>query len=356
MTEVLERKANWANGEEIVAFEHRLSEIVDVNYCTVFNSGTSALNAALVALGIGPGDKVIVPAFTFISVANSVRMVGGVPVFVDIERQTFGLDPKLVEETIKKDDYIKAVIAPHFAGIPCNIDMINKICKRNNILLIEDAAEALGASKGQKMCGSFGNMSILSFAANKIISTGEGGACLTNSYNNQVNILEKIRSHGRTGDANYFRGQADSVDYIKMGYNWRMPSMCAALGLAQLSRLGSICSQREAIAKKYDEGLKDCTLIKRDEYGRSVVQFYSVLVDKRYRYMLKRELMKKGIDSQIYFRPINKYSFYKQYRDIDLPRTYEISDSIISLPCYPGMSENDQEIVINVFNSALASF
>lgn len=350
VNQVLTRKSDWANGPEIVEFESDLADITKRKKTTVFNSGTSALHAALLVLGVGPGDKVLVPSFTFISVASMVRLVGAEPVFVDIELDTFGIDPKLLQVAIITHKP-KAVIAPHYAGLVCKIEEIQKICNNEKVLLIEDACEALGASISGDKAGSFGRISILSFAANKIISTGEGGACVYNNEDFQVK-LEKIRSHGRSQDSDYFR--TGEGRYHGIGYNWRMSSMAAALGISQLKRIQKILFERKFIAAYYNEHLTYENIIKKINYEfGNVCQFFSIQIDDRYRTALKNYLNKEGIDCAIYFQPINRYPSYKDYKDLSLPKTYTASDTMLSLPCYPGMLQEDLDFIIKTVNSFL---
>ncbi|MFC1953263.1 DegT/DnrJ/EryC1/StrS family aminotransferase, partial [Chloroflexota bacterium] len=173
------RGMGWAVGPEVTEFEEKLSQYLDIKYCLTFNSGTSALHAILLAYGIGPGDEIIVPSFTFIATANVALFVGAKPVFADIEEVTLGLDVEDVERKITSKT--KAILPIHFAGCPCQIDGLKRVAKKNNLLLIEDAAEALGADINGTKVGSIGDSAILSFCQNKLISTGEGGAVVTNS-------------------------------------------------------------------------------------------------------------------------------------------------------------------------------
>jgi len=193
VSKVIKRGMDWAIGPEVEQFEYQLAKYVGSNYCLVFNSGTSALHAALLSLGIR-GGRVLVPSFTFISTANSALMVGAKPTFVDIEEDTLGLDPSKIGRAINTST--KAIMPVHYAGLPCKIEEIKEISKKKKIPLIEDAAEALGSRIRKKMVGTFGDLSVFSFAGNKVLTTGEGGAIVTNS-NKIFNKLKLIRSHGR---------------------------------------------------------------------------------------------------------------------------------------------------------------
>ena len=240
VSKVLERGMHWAEGPEIEEFENQLSQYVGRKYCVTFNSGTSALHGTLLALDVKKNDEIIVPSFTFISTVNSTLMVNATPKFVDIENDTFGIDPTLLESSITKKS--KIILPIHYGGLPCKINEIKKICKKNNLFLVEDAAEALGSKIKNKMIGSFGDVSMFSFAGNKILTTGEGGAIVTNSKK-IFDRLQLIRSHGRVEVKNYFSSN-DQPNYVDMGYNWRMSSITAALAISQLSKLDKLISMR----------------------------------------------------------------------------------------------------------------
>ena len=189
---VVHRNMDWAIGPEIEKFEKKLASYVGTKFCLTFNSGTSALHASLISIDLKSDQEVLIPSFTFIATANSVLMAGGIPHFVDIEKDRFGLDPKQTELSISKN--VKAMIPIHYAGLPCKIEELRQIADRKKIYLIEDAAESLGSKINKKKTGTFGDLSILSFAPNKIITTGEGGAVLTNSKK-LFEKLKLIRSH-----------------------------------------------------------------------------------------------------------------------------------------------------------------
>jgi len=194
ITKVIQRGNNWALGPEIDEFENALKNYVGVDYCLTLNSGTSALHSALLANDIGQNDEVIVPSFSFISTANSVLFVGGKPVFADIEENTFGLSPSSILS--KKTPQTKAIIPMDYGGLSCNIFEINQLAKDNDLILIEDAAESLGSTINGKKVGSQSDCAIFSFCGNKVLTTGEGGAVITNSKKLYEKI-KLIRSHGR---------------------------------------------------------------------------------------------------------------------------------------------------------------
>lgn len=179
VSKVVKRGMDWAIGPEIEEFEKLLADYLGMDYCQVFNSGTSAGHAALLAMGIKSSDKIIVPSFTFIATANWTLMVGAKPNFVDIEEETMGLNPIQIESSITKNT--KLIIPIHYGGMPCRMKEIMNVAKKRKIPVLEDAAESFGASIKNKKVGTFGDMAILSFAGNKTLTTGEGGALITNS-------------------------------------------------------------------------------------------------------------------------------------------------------------------------------
>ena len=338
----------WAEGQEIREFEEKLAVYIGRKYCAVFNSGTSALHALLSAYGIDKGDEVIVPSFTFISTANAPLFVGARPVFADIEVETFGLDPQDVE--IKITPKTKAIIPVHFGGCPCRIDELRRIAQKHNVILIEDSAESLGAKLNNKMTGTFGEAAMLSFCQNKIIATGEGGAAVTDSRK----IYEKMklfRSHGRLETENYF-SSVRPFDYINLGYNFRMPTLIAALGLAQLKKVSRLIRMRRACADYYTARLaKETPQIIPFVAPRgffNVYQLYPVMVGGN-RDALMAFLAKKGIMTKVYFSPVHKTYFYKKMMGniSGLSVTEKISRAILALPFYPGIKRSEMDYVVD---------
>ena len=349
----IRRGMSWAIGPEVAQFEKKLSEYLKVNYCLVFNSGTSALHAVLLAYGIGHGDEVIVPSFTFIATSNAALFVGAKPVFADIEEKTFGLDARDVERKITSKT--KAILPIHFGGSPCLIDELKDVAHRHNLLLIEDAAEALGADINGTMMGSIGDAAVLSFCQNKTITTGEGGALVTNSRD----IYEKlklIRSHGRLENTDYFSSGED-MEYITLGYNFRMSNITAALGLAQLQKLNKMVEMRRRNAKLFDRGLSSIEQINlpfSPEGFHHVYQMYTIRVRDGRRDGLMKHLADAGIMSKVYFHPVHKTHFYRKelkYR-CALPVTERMSEEVLTLPMYASLSEEE----INVITHQIAGY
>ena len=349
ITKIIKRGSEWAIGPEIEEFENAVSDYVGVDYCAVLNSGTSSLHATLLALGLGSGDEILVPSFSFISTANSVLFVNATPSFVDIEEKTFGINPELIKE--KTTASTKAIIPMDYGGMSCQISEIKQHAENNNLLLIEDAAESLGSSVNGKKIGSMADATVFSFCGNKVLTTGEGGAVVTNSRDTYEKI-KLIRSHGRLDQSNYFENPSSS-QYLDLGYNWRMSSITAALGISQLNKLEKIIQMRKDNANYLSSKLSKFSQIKvpipPNDYDH-IYQMYTIrLPDKDIRDSLHDFLSTRGIFSKVYFTPIHSTSFYKQKFDIDrnsLSVTEKISNQILTLPLYPNMTMEEKDLLI----------
>ncbi|MGP8024155.1 MAG: DegT/DnrJ/EryC1/StrS family aminotransferase [Methanobacterium sp.] len=338
---------NWAVGSNIEKFEEMIRERVGTDYAVVFNSGTSALQSSLIAHNIHNGDEVIVPSFTFISTANSPLFVGAKPIFADIERETLGLDPSSVLENITKKT--KAIIPIHYGGCPCKIGELRDIADDHDLVLIEDASESLGAKIREKNVGTFGDSAVLSFCQNKIITTGEGGAVVTDSRKIYEKLL-LIRSHGRLESSDFF-SSLESFDYVTLGYNFRMSNLTAALGISQIGKLNKIIEMRRSNSRYLTENLNDLfdhihPIEPLNDYY-NVYQLYSVLADDRD--ALMEYLTDNGIMTKIYFDPVHQTYFYKkklQY-NVDLPVTMEIANKVVTLPMYPDLQRDEIDFIVS---------
>jgi perosamine synthetase len=350
ITKIIKRGNNWAIGPEIEEFENAIKNYVGADYCLTLNSGTSALHAAFLAYGFGPGNEIIVPSFSFISTANSVSFVGAKPVFGDIEENTFGLDPKLIPQLISQKT--KAIVPMDYGGISCKINEIQEVAKNNNLVLIEDSAEALGASINGKKVGSTADLSIFSFCGNKVLTTGEGGAIVTNDKT----VFEKIkliRSHGRMDTMRYFDNTEQS-QYLELGYNWRMSSITAALGLSQISKLDKLIKMRQENAEYISKALSkfpEITTPSSKNGSEHIYQMYTIrLSNKDVRDKLHDFLTKKLIFSKVYFNPIHLTDFYRNKfgtKVNSLLVTELISQQILTIPLYPNMNLEEKKYLID---------
>ncbi|MHB1907792.1 MAG: DegT/DnrJ/EryC1/StrS family aminotransferase [Nitrososphaerales archaeon] len=354
VSRVIERGSAWAIGPEIEEFERIVSDYVGVKYASAFNSGTSALHALLLAAGVESGQEVICPSFSFIATSNSILFTGSKPVFADIEEKTYGMS---IHSLMKKITINTRIIMPvHIGGIVCqDIAGIEEVARSRNVLLIEDACEGLGSVSFGKKAGSIGDAAVLSFCGNKIITTGEGGMVLTNSreLHAKVNLL---RSHGRAESENYFL-TTKSLDYIQLGYNWRMPSMIAALGISQMAKLETVIEKRRRIARTFTSEFSklDCIQVPIEPSGfRHVYQMYTLRVKnggRKKRDELRNFLSNKGIITKIYFEPIHLTRFYQTEILLDkhphLDITEKVSQEVLTLPIYPTMTEEEVSYIID---------
>ena len=334
ITKIIKRGTGWALGPEVIEFENLIKNAVGCDYCLTLNSGTSALHATNLAYGLKQGDEVLVPSFSFISTANSVLFVGASPIFTDIEEKNYGLDPVDIQRKITEKT--KAIIPMDYAGQSCKIFEIKNIAQENDLILIEDAAESLGSSvKG-----------------NKVLTTGEGGAVVTNSKEVYEKI-KSIRSHGRMDSVSYFNNPNPS-NYLMLGYNWRMSSITASLGISQLQKLDKIISMRkrnaEYLSKHLSKRPEIHVPIPPEGYDH-IYQMYSIrLKDKQTRDGLKKHLLNLKIFCKVYFDPIHQMQFYKNMennKEIFLPITERISNEILTLPLYPNMTHEEMNYVID---------
>ena len=349
ITKIIKRGNKWAIGPEIEQFEDAIKSYVGCDYCLTLNSGTSALHASFLAYELGKGDEIVVPSFTFISTVNSVLFVDAKPTFAEIEEANLGLDPEQIQKKISGNT--KAIIPMDCGGLPCKIFEIKEQIEDTELVLIEDAAEALGSSvKGTKV-GSNADLSIFSFCGNKVLTTGEGGAITTNSKE----IYEKIkliRSHGRIDKINYFNNPHES-SFQGVGYNWRLSTITACLGITQLEKLDKIVKMRQEHANFLSERLSKYPQIqvpKASAEYTHIYQMYTIrLPNKIIRDKLHSHLLADGIFSKVYFYPIHLTDFYKNKfgtKSGMLPVTEKIADQVLTLPLYPNMTIEEKNLLI----------
>lgn len=349
-------RSGWVSsiGKYIDEFEKEFARFCGVKYAISTTNGTAALHLALVAAGIGPGDEVIVPSLTFVATANTVSYTGAKPVFVDSELETWNIDPEKIKEKINRRT--RAIIPVHLYGHPTNMSPILTIARKYNLLVIEDAAESHGALYKGKMTGSLGNAGCFSFFGNKIITTGEGGMITTNNKA-FVETVRIFRDHGSSRKRRYY--------HPKLGFNYRMTNLQAALGLAQLKKAKKIIDKKREIAKLYEKYLSplvpEIILQPEAKWAKSVFWMYSILIPKngrKNRDWLSRELKKGGIDSRPFFFPIHRLPRYKQSLSSNktgehLPNADFLASSGINLPSSVNLDKEKIKLICDTITDVL---
>ncbi|WP_306059089.1 DegT/DnrJ/EryC1/StrS family aminotransferase [Natronococcus wangiae] len=343
------RGSFWANGPYVEEFESGLEAYLGVEHAVTVNSGTTALVAALEAQGIGEGDEVIVPAFTFIATANAVRLAGARPVFADIESETYGLDPASVAENVT--DETAAIMPIHPYGAPCRIGAIADVAAETNVPLIEDAAEAFGSDYRGRALGTIGDAAALSFCQNKVLPTGEGGAVVTDE-DDLARRLERFRSHGRASE-DYF-SSAGSGDYVDLGTNVRMSDLVASVGCAQLERVDDLIAGRRRAAGRLAAGLADVPGVEPHaaaERDRHVYQLFTVTLGADVdRDVVIDTLAERKISSKVYWDPpVHLTHAYRErygYEPGLLPVTEAVSERVLSLPIHPVLRDDQIDRIV----------
>jgi len=333
-------KSGWisSQGKYILEFEQKFAQYCGVRYGIATSNGTVALHLALKALGVGEGDEVLVPTLTFIATANTVTYCNARPVFIDSHPDYWCINPAQIEGKITKKT--KAIIPVHLYGHPCDMDAIIDIARRHSLCVVEDAAEAHGATyKGRKV-GSFGDINCFSFYGNKIITTGEGGMCLTNDEG-LAKRMKILRDHGMNPDKKYW--------YDVIGFNYRMTNLQAAVGTAQVDKLDRLIARRRQLASWYSHAFRDLagrglvTLPQEMPWAKSVHWMYSILLEDGFglnRDKLISELREKGIESRPLFYPLHVMPPYQHFKR-SFPVAEELSRRGLSLPSGPRLGEEE---------------
>lgn len=338
-------------GPRIKSFEEEFAEYIGVKFAVAVANGTIALDVALKALKLGPGDEIITPSFSFIASCNSILFQNSKPVFVDIDPRTFNIDPSDVAEKITAKT--KALIPVHLFGQPAKMDALKEIAEDNRVFLVEDAAQAHGAEyKGQKV-GSIGDVGCFSFYATKNMTTGEGGMITTNDPK-LVRRARLIINHG----------QSQKYHHYTLGYNYRMTELCAAIGLVQLKKLDEFNEKRREHANLLTGRLCNFSgltppYVEKD--GKHVFHQYVVRVEDTYpieRNKLAERLNEQGIGVAVHYpTPIYKQPLYLMlgYGSTVCPVTEDACKRVISLPIHPLVDKNDIQYILNVLKDFLVS-
>ena len=347
---VLEENEMLTTGKYVPKFEDAICKYIGCKHALAVNSGTAALHLATYAINIQSGDEVIVPAISFVASANCVLYQQGTPVFCDIDPNTLNIDHTKIEALITPKT--KAVIMVDMCGQPCNYDEIRAICDKHNLHLIQDAAHSLGGKyKGNKV-GSYSDISCLSFHPVKNITTCEGGMMVTNNEEFYKRALA-FRTHGISRDFKE-REKMNShyYDMGDLGFNYRIPDLLCALGIEQLKRLDFFIGKRNAIASTYREKLDKNEIACLDEQHYSAYHIVVVKLLHKNRDTVFKQLKEQGIIANVHYMPIYLHSYYQKlgYKKGLCPEAEKVYEQIITLPCYPLLTAEEQDYVIDTLN------
>lgn len=344
-------------GPKVAEFERVVAEYVGAKYAVAISNGTAALHAACYAAGIKPGDEVITTPITFAASSNCVLYCGATPVFADIDPDTYNIDPEDIRRKITAKT--KALIVVHFTGQPCEMDKIHEIAKEHNLIVIEDAAHALGADyKGNKV-GSMSDMTTFSFHPVKHITTGEGGMITTNNPE-LYSKLKLFRSHGITRDEELMTKNEGGWYYqqLELGYNYRITDIQCALGISQMKRLDDFVSRRRYLVDRYNKAfvnVSDIVCPAQSEGCNNSWHLYVVQVPLGRRKEIYDKLQKAGIHVNVHYIPVYKHPYYQNngYADVVCSNAEALYERMISLPLYYSLTDEEQDYVIDTIREAL---
>ncbi len=350
VVEVL-RTPRLSLGPKLSEFERKMAEFTGTHYAVAVNSGTSGLHLCVRALGIREGDEVITTPFSFVASANVMLYERAKPVFVDIDPETLNIDISRVEERV--GDATRALLPVHVFGYPCDMEPLVEVAARHHLKIIEDACEAIGAEYNGQKVGTFGDCGVFAFYPNKQMTTGEGGAIVTDD-GKIAQACRIMRNQGREGRW---------LDHPHLGFNYRISDINCALGIAQLERIHEMLDRRERVAQMYHERLRELNALRVLGSSPSVKRswfVYVVILDDRFtredRDGIISALGDKGIETNDYFVPIHLQPFYREmfgYKRGDFPVAESISDRTIALPFYNNLGETELSYVCECLEKEL---
>ena len=340
-------KSGWVSslGKYIDMFEEKFALYCGTRFAVATSNGTTALHLALVSLGITAEDEVIIPDLTFVATASAVKYIGAKVVSVDIDEDTLCIDTKAIENVITHKT--KAIVAVHLYGHPANMDEINKIAKKYNLFVVEDAAEAHGATLNGRKVGGLSDAGVFSFYGNKIITSGEGGMITTNNEE-LYQKMKYLRDHAMSKDKRYW--------HTEVGFNYRMTNLQAALGVAQFERIDEILAKKKEIFTWYYEELKDVKDIKLNFQQNGFKNVYWMICIELLEYSQEQrdallvELKKRGIDGRPYFYPISDMPMYD---NTDTPISHKVSKRGLNIPSYFEITKDQVLFVCNTLKELL---
>ncbi len=351
-------------GPTVRRFEESVAKYVDAKYAVAFSNGTAALHGACYAAGIQNGDEVITSPMTFVASSNCILYMEATPVFADIDKGTCNIDPREIRKKITEKT--KAIIPVDYAGQPCDLNQIKEIALEHNLVVIEDAAHALGARyKGEKV-GSISDMTMFSFHPVKHITTGEGGIITTNNKEYYEKLID-FRSHGITRNKTKFTDNHGPWYYEMqfLGYNYRMTDIQAALGVSQLNKSDEFLRKRQSIVHKYNQAFTDISEINipiQKEYNDSSWHLYVISLNldqlSGSRRTIFEELRKKNIGVNVHYIPVYYQPFYRElgFRKGICPNSEHFYETIITLPLFPSMTDEEISHVIKVVINIITKY
>ena len=354
-------KSGWlTTGAKVKEFEENMQQYLGVKKTIGLTTCTAGLHIALAALGIGSGDEVIVPTYTFVATAHVVEWLGARPVLVDVEKDTFNISPLAIDKAITPRT--KAIIPVHFAGHACDLGAILQVARKHNLYVIEDAAHAIGTEYGGKKIGNHSDATVFSFYVTKTISTAEGGMIVTNDEE----LGKKLKSYSYFGmDKDAFNRYSEKGSWyyqiVEPGYKYNMNNIQGALGVEQLKKLEQFILKRRALAQHYSDLLKDVPEVitpTEKSYTRHSYHLYPLLLNtnKVSRDEFIAKLKEQNIGTSVHFIPLHLHPFYQKKYNFskgDFPAAEWLFEREVSLPMYPGMSLQDVEYVVNVIREIL---
>ncbi|MFX0171982.1 MAG: DegT/DnrJ/EryC1/StrS family aminotransferase [Candidatus Hodarchaeota archaeon] len=344
------RSGWWAEGPKTEEFEKQVARYIGTKYAVATSSGSTALHTLIKALKIGSGDEVIMPSFTFIATPNATLYEGAKPIFVDIDQETYNIAIDAILEAISKRT--KAIIPVHWAGLCCNMQPILEIAEDHNLLVVEDAAQAIGSMYYQQKAGSFGDGGVFSFYASKNLTVGEGGMIVTNSKD--IAVRSRIIKN---------QGQQGSFNHVLLGYNYRTSDIASAIGLVQLTKLEDQLKHKILLLENLTRFLSKISELKPPFVPKGYWHTYMhYTVYSRYNSFLRDKIVsflnKKKIQSRIYIPPCHLQPFYKKlfgYKKGMLPITEEVYTRIFNLPCSANLTMENINRIKNALTEVFKS-
>lgn len=355
-------RSGWLTmGAITQAFEQEFAQFTGAKHAFGVTNATTALHIACLAVNVGAGDEVIVPSLSFVASANAITYTGAKPVFTDIEGLTWPtISPQAIETAIT--DKTKAIMVVHYAGYACDMPAIMRIAKQHNLAVIEDAAHAVGASLQGKALGTWGDLGCFSFFGNKNLTTGEGGMILTDN-DELVAKIRLLRSHGMTTLTwDRHQGHASTYDVVALGYNYRIDEIRSAIGRVQLGRIPAGNKRRSELVamyrEKFSKTLPEVTLPFAEVRGQSSYHIMPVLLPSGVsKQTVMQQLKEQGIQTSWHYPLIHQFSIYQEAgRNSNLPVSVEFSQRELTLPLYPGMTDEQLQLVVDALSKAVSQY